>query len=48
MEKWLSAALDYLPRWIEHQMRIVQQPGCAIAVAHKGRTVFEVALGVAD
>jgi len=48
LERWLSAALDYLPRWIEHQMRIVQQPGCAIAVAHKGRNVFEVALGLAD
>ncbi len=47
-KKALAAALDYLPRWIEHQMRLVQQPGCSIAVVHKGRVVFEAALGVAD
>lgn len=46
--KWLSAAVDYLPRWLEHQMRVTEQPGCAIAVAHKGRLVFEAAFGHAD
>jgi D-alanyl-D-alanine carboxypeptidase len=45
---WLSAAVDYLPRWLEHQMRITEQPGCAIAVAHKGKLVFEAAFGHAD
>lgn len=45
---WLAAALDYLPRWLEHQMRLTEQPGCAIAVAHKGRLVFEAAFGHAD
>jgi D-alanyl-D-alanine carboxypeptidase len=45
---WLTAALDYLPRWIEHQMRLTEQPGCAIAVAHKGKLVFEAAFGRAD
>jgi D-alanyl-D-alanine carboxypeptidase len=44
----LSAALDYLPRWIEHQMRVTEQPGCAIAVAHRGKLVFEAAFGHAD
>jgi D-alanyl-D-alanine carboxypeptidase len=48
LEKWLSAALAYLPRWIEHQMRLVQQPGCAIAVVHKGKVVLDLALGLAD
>lgn len=48
MEKGLRAAMDYLPRWIEHQMRMVQQPGCAIAVVHRGKPVLELALGVAD
>lgn len=48
MEKWLSAAIDYLPRWIEHQMRMVEQPGCSIAVTHRGKPVLAVALGVAD
>ncbi len=48
MDKWLSAALDYLPRWVEHQMRLVEQPGCAIAAVHKGKVVLDVALGLAD
>lgn len=48
MEKWLSAALAYLPRWIEHQMRVVQQPGCTLAVVHKGKPVLDLALGLAD
>ncbi len=46
--KWLSAAVDYLPRWLDHQMRISEQPGCAIAVAHEGKPVFDAAFGHAD
>ncbi len=45
---WLDAAVEYLPRWLEHQMRVTEQPGCAIAVAHKGKLVFEAAFGHAD
>jgi D-alanyl-D-alanine carboxypeptidase len=45
---WLDAALEYLPRWLEHQMRVTEQPGCVIAVAHKGKLVFEAAFGQAD
>ena len=48
MESWLKAATDYIPGWLEYQMRLVDQPGCVIAVAHKGRVVLERALGVAD
>jgi CubicO group peptidase (beta-lactamase class C family) len=48
MDKWLSAALDYLPRWLAFQMRQSEQPGCALAVAHKGRLVLEQAFGHAD
>ena len=48
MDKWLSAAIDYIPRWIEHQMRVTEQPGCAIAIAHKGKLVLEQAFGHAD
>ena len=48
MDKWLGAALDYVPRWIEHQMRLSDQPGCVAAVAHKGGIVFEQAWGLAD
>ncbi len=45
MDRWLAAALDYLPHWIEHQMRLVEQPGCAIAVVHRERLVHEAAFG---
>ena len=45
---WLEAALDYLPRWLEFQMRLHQQPGCGVAIAHRGRIVFEAAFGHAD
>jgi D-alanyl-D-alanine carboxypeptidase len=45
---WLYAACEYLPRWLEHQMRITEQPGCVIAVAHKGKLIFEAAFGHAD
>jgi CubicO group peptidase (beta-lactamase class C family) len=48
MERWQGAALDYLPRWIEHQMRLGGQPGVTIAAAFKGRLVLDVALGKAD
>ncbi len=48
MERWQGAALDYLPRWIEHQMRLSGQPGVAIAAAFKGRQVLDIALGKAD
>ena len=48
MDKWLAAALDYIPRFLEHQMRLNEQPGCAIAIAHKGKLVLEQAFGHAD
>lgn len=48
MVKWLKAALDYLPQWIEFQMRLHEQPGCMVAVAHKGRIILEEAFGHAD
>ena len=48
MSTWLKAAIDYLPRWLEFQMRLHEQPGCAVAIAHRGRTVFEAAFGHAD
>lgn len=48
MDKWLTAALDYIPRFLEHQMRLSEQPGCAIAVAYKGKLVLEQAFGHAD
>jgi D-alanyl-D-alanine carboxypeptidase len=48
VEKWLAAAIDTIPRWIEFQMRLTEQPGCAIAVSHRGKRVLEFALGHAD
>ena len=41
-------ALDYIPRWLEFQMRMSQQPGCVVAIAHKDRIVLERALGHAN
>jgi D-alanyl-D-alanine carboxypeptidase len=46
--KWLGAAIDYIPRWLEFQVDETQQPGCAVAVAYRGRLVLEAAFGVAD
>jgi D-alanyl-D-alanine carboxypeptidase len=48
MQKWLPAALDYIPRWIEFQMRQSEQPGCVIALADRGKLVLEQAFGSAD
>lgn len=45
---WLRPALDYIPRWLEFQMRQCEQPGCVIAIAHQGRIVLEEAFGHAD
>jgi D-alanyl-D-alanine carboxypeptidase len=45
MPKWLNAALDYIPRWVEFQLRYHDQPGCVIAVAHEGRVELEAAFG---
>lgn len=48
MSAWLASALDYLPRWLEHQLRVTEQPGLQLAVAHQGRIVLEQAFGHAD
>jgi CubicO group peptidase (beta-lactamase class C family) len=47
-DKWLSAALDYIPAWIELQLRMSEQPGCAVAIGFKDRIVLEKAFGCAD
>ena len=47
-DAWLQPALDYLPRWLEHQLRQTEQPGCALTIVHRGRVVLETALGHAD
>ena len=48
MDRWLGAALDYIPRWLEFQMRQTELPGCVIAVAERGRIRLERAFGHAD
>jgi CubicO group peptidase (beta-lactamase class C family) len=48
MDRWLTAALDYIPSWLEFQMRQSEQPGCVIAIAQRGRIVLERAFGHAD
>jgi D-alanyl-D-alanine carboxypeptidase len=48
LDKWLKAALGYIPQWLEHQMRLSEQPGCALAVALDGVLVHESAWGHAD
>jgi CubicO group peptidase (beta-lactamase class C family) len=48
MEKWLRPALDYIPHWLEFQMRMSEQPGCVVAIAHEGRIVLEQAFGWSD
>lgn len=48
MARWLENALDYINDWLDFQMRLTRQPGCVVAVAHKGRIVFERAYGYAN
>jgi len=48
MDNWLEPALDYITQWLEYQMRETEQPGCVIAVVHKGQVVLERAFGYAD
>jgi CubicO group peptidase (beta-lactamase class C family) len=48
MDDWLKPALDYIPQWLEYQMRLFEQPGCVIAIIHKGRVVLERAFGYVD
>ena len=48
MDRWLRAALDYIPSWLEYQVHRWQQPGCVIAVAHRGKVVLEKSFGQAS
>ena len=47
MPNWLNAALEYIPRWLEFQVRYQDQPGCVVALAHRGRVELEAAFGQA-
>ena len=48
MDDWLEPALDYIPQWLEYQMRESEQPGCVIAIVRRGQVVLERAFGYAD
>lgn len=48
MDRWLGAALDYIPTWLDYQMQSTQQPGCLLAVVHRGKVVLERAFGHAN
>jgi CubicO group peptidase (beta-lactamase class C family) len=48
MDRWIGAALDYLPSWLDYQMLSWRQPGCLLAVVHRGQVVLERAFGSAN
>jgi CubicO group peptidase (beta-lactamase class C family) len=48
VEPWLQSAIGYIRNWIEFQMRASQQPGCIVAIAHRGGIVAEYAFGHAN
>ncbi len=48
MTGWLDNALVYMNDWLAFQMRLTRQPGCVLAVGHKGSVIFERAFGHAD
>jgi CubicO group peptidase (beta-lactamase class C family) len=45
---WLAPALDYAQQWIAFQLRASEQPGCSLAVAHRGEIVLDTAFGQAN
>jgi CubicO group peptidase (beta-lactamase class C family) len=48
MEPWLQSATGYIRSWIEFQLRMSQQPGGIVAIAHRGKVIAEYAFGHAD
>jgi len=48
MEPWVQDAIGYIRSWIEFQMRTSQQPGCIVAIAHRGKVIAEFAFGHAS
>jgi CubicO group peptidase (beta-lactamase class C family) len=48
MEKWLQAAIDYIPRWMDMQMRATERPGVSLAIDHRQQPVLALALGHAN
>ncbi len=44
----MQPAIGYIRNWIEFQLRGSQQPGCIVAIAHRGKVVAEYAFGHAN
>src|SRR6202158_6212533 len=44
----MQSAIGYIRNWIEFQWRGSQQPGCIVAIAHRGKFVAESAFGHAN
>ncbi len=48
MDRWLQAALDYIPSYLDYQVRMQHHPGCVVAVAHRNKVIIEHAFGFAN
>src|ERR1700677_3098890 len=48
MEPWLQSATGYIRDWIEFQLAASEQPGCIVAISHRGKIVAEYAFGRAN
>lgn len=48
MDRWLQAALDYIPDYLDYQVRLQHHPGCVVAVVQGGKVIFERAFGSAN
>lgn len=48
MDRWLGAALDYIPSWLDYQTQVAPHSGCLLAVVHRGKVVLERAYGDAN
>jgi CubicO group peptidase (beta-lactamase class C family) len=48
VDAWLRSAIDYVIDWLAFQVEMSEQPGCIIAITHRGEIVAEAAFGHAD
>jgi CubicO group peptidase (beta-lactamase class C family) len=48
VEPWLRSAVDYIADWLEFQLLGSEQPGCIVAIAHRGKIIAEHAFGQAN
>jgi CubicO group peptidase (beta-lactamase class C family) len=48
MNQWLTPACEYVQSWLAFQIRVLEMPGCIVAIMHRDRLVLETAYGYAD